>query len=105
MVRQEKKLGILVSASPKRPNFEHGLHLAAAALAAGVDVYLFCIDDAVSGVGDSRLQAMRERGLKLFACAYGAERRGILARQQAVFAGLAVVSDLLSATDRFISFN
>lgn len=105
MLPQGKKLGILISAGPDKPSFSHGLGVAGAALAAGVDVYLYCIDDAVSGVNRSDLQALRERGLKLYACAYGAHRRNIPVNDAATFAGLTVVSDLVSGTDRFISFN
>ncbi|MFM7102117.1 MAG: hypothetical protein ACKO3N_13210, partial [Verrucomicrobiota bacterium] len=76
-----------------------------AALAAGLDVYLYCVDDAVAGVGDPGLQALRPRGLKLYACAYGAHRRDLPVDDRATYAGLTVVSDLVAATDRFISFN
>lgn len=100
-----KKLGLLVSASPDAPNFRHGLKLAEAAVDAGVTVYLYCIDDAVSGVGDTRLQSLKARGLNLYACAYGAQRRNIPVNDSAVFAGLTVVSDILGGTDRFLSFN
>lgn len=100
-----KKLGVLLSTRPEHASFDHGVRLAEIALAAGVDVYLYCIDDAVHGLDDPRLQALRPAGLKLYACADAAQRRHIPRMDQAVFAGLAVVSDLLSATDRFVSFN
>lgn len=102
---QGRKLGILLSTLPSEPGFRHGLKLAETALQAGVDVYLYCIDDAVSGVADEQLQALRGRGLKLYACAYGAQRRRIPVNDLAMFAGLTVVSDLMSGTDRFVSFN
>jgi hypothetical protein len=100
-----KKLGVLISVRPEQPGFRHGLKLAAAALNRGAQVYLYCIDDAVAGVSDPRLQALKARGLHLYACAYGAQRRQIPVSDQAVFAGLATVSDLLAGTDRFVSFN
>lgn len=105
MTLRGKRLGLLLSTGPGHPNFAHGLRLAEAALAEGVDVYLYCIDDAVTGVADPQLQALRHRGLKLYACAYGAQRRGLPLTDDATFAGLTVVSDLLAATDRFVSFN
>ena len=100
-----KKLGVLVSASPDAPNFHHGLKLAEAALDAGIMVYLYCIDDAVAGIGNAQLQALKTRGLNLYACAYGAQRRNIPVDDSAVFAGLTVVSDIIVGTDRFLSFN
>lgn len=102
---QGKKLGLLLSTAPDLPAFSHGINLAEAALAQGVAVFLYCVDDAVYGVNDPRLQALKNRGLKLFACAYGAQRRSIPIDDSAVFAGLGVLSDLIAETDRFISFN
>jgi predicted peroxiredoxin len=100
-----KKLGLLLSTRPDQPGFKHGLGLAEAALSAGVEVYLYCIDDAVRGIDDPRLQSMAARGLKLYACAYAAQRRDLPVSGAAIFAGLGVVSDLIAATDRFVSFN
>jgi sulfur relay (sulfurtransferase) complex TusBCD TusD component (DsrE family) len=71
----------------------------------GVDVYLYCFYDAVHGIDQPQLQSLAVRGLKLYACAYGAQRRGLPVSDKAAFAGLAVVSDLIAATDRFVSFN
>lgn len=100
-----KKLGILISTRPDQPGFHQGLSVAEAALALGVDVYLYCIDDAVTGVADARLQALKQQGVKLYACAYGAQRRHLPLSDLAIFAGLTVVSDLMAGTDRFLSFN
>jgi sulfur relay (sulfurtransferase) complex TusBCD TusD component (DsrE family) len=100
-----KKLGLLLSAPPEDPNFQRGLCLAKTALGRGVDVYLYCIDEAVKGVGDPLLQSLSARGLKLYACAYAAQRRGLPVTEEAVFAGLTIVNDLITSTDRFVSFN
>lgn len=100
-----KKLGLLLSTRPEHPNFRHGLHLASTALDAGILVYLYCIDDAVLGVGDPQLQSLRSRGLNLFACAYAAQRRNLPTNELAAYSGLSVVSELMAGTDRFVSFN
>ena len=100
-----RKLGVLFSAKPESPSFGQGLKLVDAALRAGCDVYAYCIDDAVPGVARPEVQELRARGLKLYACAYGAHRRNVPVNDQAAFAGLTVVSDLIAATDRFVSFN
>lgn len=99
-----KKLGILVSTKPSSPGFNHAIRIAAAALEQQVVVYLYCIDDAVVGAGDSRLQELKSHGLKLYACAYGAQQRGLPLGDEATFAGLTVVSDILAGTDRFLAF-
>src|SRR6266566_2209376 len=100
-----KKLGLLLSTRPENPSFRSGLRLAEAAVSMGVTVYLYCIDEAVTGLGDPQLQALKNRGVNLFACAYGAQRRNIAVDDRAIFAGLSVVSDLIASTDRFLSFN
>jgi predicted peroxiredoxin len=105
MKLQGKKLGLLLSTEPAHPNFAHGVRLAEAALANGVEVYLYCIDEAVSGISDPRIIQLKARGVRLFACAYGAHKRNLPLNGEALFAGLTVVADLMADTDRFISFN
>jgi sulfur relay (sulfurtransferase) complex TusBCD TusD component (DsrE family) len=100
-----KKLGLLLSTPPGQPGFRHGLRLADAALAEGVEVYLYCVDEAVLGLHEPSLQTLAARGLKLYVCAYGAQRRGLPRHPGATYAGLALLSDLIVATDRFVSFN
>jgi predicted peroxiredoxin len=100
-----KKLGMLLSASPERPGFQHGLGLAEAALAAGLEVYLYCIDEAVRGINEPRLQLLVERGLKLYGCAFAARSRRLPMNEKINWAGLALLSDLMAAADRMVSFN
>ena len=100
-----KKLGLLLSARPDEPNFARAINLAATALKRGVQVYFYCLDDAVAGLDDQRLQQIKEAGVNLFACAYGAQKRNLTAGNLATFAGLATVNDLIANTDRFVSFN
>ena len=100
-----KKLGLLLSTPPSQPGFHHGLSLAHAALEEGAEVYLYCVDEAVRGVDEPRLQSLAACGLKLYVCAYGAQRRGLERNPRAIYAGLALLSDLMAATDRFVSFN
>ena len=100
-----KKLGVLISVPPDHPNFTHGVCLAEAALAHGVDVYLYCVDEAVEGLGHPRLRKLKANGLKLFACAYGAQRRHVPMTEQATFSGLGLLNDVIASADRFVSFN
>jgi len=101
----EKKLGILLAASPDEPNFKRGIELAEAAVERGALVYVYCIDDAVAGLNDAKLQALKARGAKLFACAFGAQRRKVSLTDLATFAGLSTVNELIAHTDRFVAFS
>jgi sulfur relay (sulfurtransferase) complex TusBCD TusD component (DsrE family) len=98
------KLGILLAAAPHERNFQHALALAETGITRGVDVYLYCLDEAVTGLEHPRMEMLKQQGLKLWACAYGARRRHIPLGDQAVFGGLSVVSDLIRNVDRFVSF-
>ena len=100
-----KKFGLLISCSPERPGFRHGVRLAAAALSRGLDTYLYCLDDAVLGVGDDELQSLAKRRLKLYACAYGAQQRGRPTDARATYVGLTILSDMFASTDHMVSFN
>ena len=100
-----KKLGVLIACKPGEPGFRHALRIADAAMKRGVNVYLYCIDEAVQGVADPELQKLKTNGLNLYACAYGAHKRNIALTDHATFAGLTVVNDIIAGTDRFVSFN
>ncbi len=100
-----KKLGLLLSAAPDQPNFDRAITLAETATDAGVIVLLYCLDDAVTGISEARLQALRERGVRLFACAHAARRRGLAQDDSALFSSLTMIGDLMVSSDRFVSFN
>jgi len=91
--------------APDAPGFGQALELAAKALGEGEKVYLYCIDDAVPGIGDPRLVKLRDDGLNLFGCAYSMRQRKLPLDDSAVFSGLSVLSDIMADTDRFESFN
>ena len=105
MAASPRKLGILISVGPEHPNFQHGAQLATAALNARDEVYLYCLDDAVRGVDDPRLQTLRHHGLRLFACSFAAQRRKIPPGENALYGGISMLNDVMTATDRFVSFN
>ncbi len=95
----------MVSTAPEHPNLETALGLSGAALDRGADVYLYLIDDAVAAVEDPRLQALAGRGLKLFVCAYGCQKRRLPLSDKATNCGLVVLTDLINGTERFVSLN
>jgi len=100
-----KKLGLMVSTAPTHPNLATAVGLSGAALDRGVDVYLYLIDDAVAAVEDPRVQALGERGAKLFVCAYGCQKRRLPLSDKATNCGLVVLTDVINGTDRFLSLN
>jgi hypothetical protein len=100
-----RKLGVLLSTAPDHPNLATCLALAQAALDRGVDLYLYLVDDGVRSAADDRVRALGRRGARVFACAYGAQRRRLPMSDDATYCGLVVLTDLLNGTDRFIALN
>ena len=101
----KRKLGLLLSSEPGHDNLETALGLSTAALDRGLDVYLYLIDDAVLAVEHSRVQALAARGLKLFVCAYGCQKRRLPLSDLATNCGLVVLTDIINGTDRFVALN
>jgi predicted peroxiredoxin len=100
-----KKLGLMISAPLSSQNFTAGLSLARTALANGISVYVYFIDRGVEGLADPAVRSLREAGGKLFACAYSLQERKLENDAELTLAGLAVLSDVIACTDRFVSFN
>jgi hypothetical protein len=105
MSNAAKKLGIMISARPGSGNFENGVNVALAGLKRGIDVYLYCIDRAVEGINDERLEKIKSSGGKIFACAYSMQERELAPPPACTLSGLTILSDLIAATDQFVSFN
>jgi len=99
-----KKLGILISSHPDKGDLAPVRHLTEAALAAGVDCYLYLIDEGTRHYGAPDLAALQEKGLKLYVCAYGGKQRGIEPDAGAVFGGLSALGGIMEACDRFLAF-
>lgn len=100
-----RKLGLMVSTAPDHPHLETAVGLSAAALDRGASVYLYLIDDAVAAVEDARVQALADRGARLFVCAYGCQKRRLPLSERATNCGLVVLADIIGATDRFLALN
>ncbi len=100
-----RKLGLMVSTEPAHPNLQTALGLSEAALARGAEVYLYLIDDGVAAVEDVRVQALAERGARLFVCAYGCQKRRLPLSERATNCGLVVLTDIIAGTDRFLALN
>jgi sulfur relay (sulfurtransferase) complex TusBCD TusD component (DsrE family) len=105
MASAKRKLGLMLSTASAHPNLETAIGLSRTALDGGDDVYLYLIDDAVDAVDDDRLLALADRGLKLFVCAYGCQKRRRPLSERATNCGLVVLTDVINGTDRFIALN
>lgn len=106
---QKRKLGILLSTPPDHPNLKTVLALVEEACRNQVDTYLYLLDEGVKALSLIEEKRLSKPGLapalKLFVCAYGAQRYHVSQNGQAVFCGLVVLSDLIKGCDRFIAFN
>lgn len=97
-------LGVLVAVGIRDPGFVAAVRLAEAALDRGMEVYFYLLDEAVPGVAETRIQSLRARGTRLFACAYAARQRGLRLGDQAVWVGLTSLAELATSVDRFVGF-
>lgn len=107
MPASTRTLGLLLSTGPEHPNLETAVGLAEAALARATDLYLYLIDDGVRALDDPRIGGLSARGVRLFVCAYGCQKRRIPldAGDRVTYCGLVVLTDLLNNTDRFVALN
>jgi hypothetical protein len=99
------KVGIMISAPPRTPQFEQGFKAAEQALREGAQVYVYWIDSGVEGLNDARLAELKKSGAHLFACAYSLQHRRLNAPCEATLSGLTILSDIMASVDRFESFN
>jgi hypothetical protein len=105
MASAKRKLGLMLSTASDHPNLETAIGLSRATLDGGGDVYLYLIDDGVDAVDDERLLTLADRGLRLFVCAYGCQKRRRPLSERATNCGLVVLTDVINGTDRFIALN
>ena len=99
------KLGILLSTPPAHPNLETVIGIVEESLKEGMSTYLYLIDEAVFSIDSPALQHFSQKGLKLFLCAYSAQRNAVPITNKGTFSGLIVLSDLIKGCDRFVTFN
>ena len=102
---QGKKLAVLLSTSPDKSGVQTAVNLSKAALARGVEVYLYLLDDGVLNFDQPAIDELLTQGINLYCCAYAAQRRNIPRSEKAVFGGLFVLLNLINSCDRFIAFN
>lgn len=101
----KRKLGILLSTPPEDPNLKTALALVDEALRQDIQPYLYLVDEGVKNISEAAIEDLCNRGLKLFFCAYGAQRYHIPPSGKGVSGGLVVLSDLVKGCDRFLTLN
>lgn len=105
---ETRKLGILLSTPPGHPSVTTVTRLSQEALKAGIDVYLYLIDEGVKNLHDSSLLEAVAGGAKYFVCAYGCQQHGVKTDHvdpRVTLCGLVVLSNIVAGCDRFIAFN
>ena len=103
----KRKLGLLLSRPPSHESSTTVQGLAQAALARGYEVYLYLIDEGVKNVHDLRYHDLAQAGVKLFVCAYGCQQHHVSTEgldPKVSLCGLVVLSGIINACDRFLSF-
>src|SRR6185295_12956304 len=101
---ESHKLGLLWASSTEHQKLSQLTYLSREALARGGRVFLYLIDDGVSAVGSDVVQSLRQEGVNVFCCAFGARKRGIPWDDKATFGGLTILADMLSNCDSFVAF-
>jgi hypothetical protein len=65
-------------------------------------VYLYALDEGVRGLSPAAVAEWNRAGIKVFGCAYAAERRHLPLQSSVTYGGLALLHDLLATTESFI---
>ena len=100
-----RRLGILLATAPGHPNTATVVGLARAARERGDEVSLYLIDEGVRHLLGEEVPVLGARlGVRLYACAYGCERRDVPRSDRALFAGLYVLYSIVQGSDRFLAF-
>jgi len=97
--------GVVVHASPECPSFQHAIHAIQTALKASCQVYVYLLDDAVTGVLGSDVRALAQRGVKVSACGLAMGNRDLECPDDICPAGLTTLSDILFYADVVSVYN
>jgi hypothetical protein len=100
-----KKWGALISVPPEHPQFRAGLDWLEKGCRENAQAYAYFLHEAVRGLPDEPVQALRKKGVHIFGCAYAAQKFGLPLTDIAIFSGLTVLGDLVRGADVFVSFD
>ncbi len=68
-------------------------------------LYVYCLDQGTTCLNSLFLNQLKSKGARVFACAKSACEHHVPVQDQATFGGLGLLTDLLLATDQFISLS
>lgn len=95
----------MLSTGPEHANLDTVVRISDAARRRGNDVYLYLIDEGTRCLDTAPVRRLPGTGVKLFVCAFGAQKAGVPIDDRATFCGLVVLSDIITGCDRFLAFN
>lgn len=95
----------MLSTGPEHSNLDTVVRISDASRRHGDDVYLYLIDEGTRCLDTEAVQRLPASGVKLFVCAFGAQKAGVPIDDRATFCGLVVLSDIITGCDRFLAFN
>lgn len=97
------RTAVLVLAGPDDPCTPRWKALIEDILSSGEEVHLYLVDRGVLHLLEGKLLREEREGLNLYACAYGARRYHVPFMGPVVFAGLTVLSNLITGCTAFVS--
>lgn len=101
---KKQSLGILLATGLAEASFHQAIHLARSAQIAGIQVYLYLLDDAIGASASPELQSLADCGVKISGCAYAAKRRSIKLHPEISFGGLGLLNEIIARCDCFVGF-
>lgn len=102
--RKRQTLGILLAVAPSDPLFLKAITFAKSAQEAGIQVYLYLLDDAIISHASPEMSDLTRLGVKICGCAYAAQKRNISMHPDMIFGGLVFLSKIISRCDCFFGF-
>ena len=103
------KVGFSLGTAPGEAGSDTALALALESARAGNETYLYLIDDGAAFAAPphaATLAPFVAANGRLFVCAHSCQRRGLPSSglPGAVYCGLAMLSEIVRTTDRFVAF-
>ena len=100
----KKRLGILVSCVPTSASWKHVEGLTLAGLERKVTVFLYFVGPATEHLENPLWADLSAKGVRVYAFGRSVRERRLDVADWVVLSGLSMLSDIVTKTDRFLSF-